>query len=139
MISSEEIHTLPRAKHSVWERRNVNWCRLAEFEAALFCALAALSLLLVADLSDTAIAHRWMLALGSEPAWVFAFAVMSAVILTGALTRPGVVRGACLLTGIWYFSCLAAASLHAHALALSSCAFLANACALTVSFLRRGV
>jgi len=126
-------------KRSLWERRNVNWCRLAEFEAALFCALASLSLMFVADLSDSAIAHRWMLALGSEPAWIFAFATMSGIILTGAMTRPGVVRGACLLTGIWFFSCLAAASLHAHALAISSCAFLANACALTVAFLRRRV
>jgi len=138
--SSDELHTHPEAKPtprpSVWERRT-NWYRIAEFEAALFCGLAALSLLFVADLTDTPIAHRWMLKLGSEAAWTFAFATVAVVTLVGAMSRPGVLRAACLLTAIWFFACIAAASIHAHALALSSCAFLANVAALAVSFWRR--
>ena len=138
--SSDELATRPDVKPApvlrFWERRT-NWYRIAEFEAALFCFLAALSLLFVADLTDTAIAHRWMLALGSEPAWIFAFAAFSVVTLIGAMSRPGVLRSGCLLAAIWFFSCLAAASFHAHALAISSCAFLANAAALAVSFWRR--
>lgn len=138
--SSDELATRPDAKrvtNSSFLERRTNWYRIAEFEAALFCALAALSLAFVADLTDTAIAHRWMLALGSETAWTFAFATVAVVTLAGAVSRPGALRVVCLLLAIWFFACLAAASIHAHALAISSCAFVAHAAALTVSFWRR--
>jgi len=119
-----------------WERR-ANWYRIAEFEAALFCFLAATGLAFFANLTDVGIAHRWMLHIASEPAWIVGLYAMSGLILLAALSRPGLLRSSCLMVGITFFSGVAAAAIHARAMPISSCAFVAHAAALAVSFWRR--
>jgi len=140
IASSDEIaarpDAKPKAQPSFWERR-ANWYRIAEFEAALFCGLAALGLWLLTDLTDQPVAHRWMLHLGSEPAWIAGFAMVGALLLLAALSRPGLLRSAGLMAGITFFSGVAAAAIHSHAMPISSCAFVAHAAALAVSFWRR--
>jgi hypothetical protein len=107
IASSDEIAARPDAKPkaapSLWERRT-NWFRIAEFEASLFCFLAATGLLLFAELTDTAGAHRWMLHIASEPAWIVGLYAMSGLILLAALSRPGLLRSSCLMVGITFFS-----------------------------------
>ena len=63
--------------------------------------------------------------------------LVGGLILVAALARPGVLRSSCLMAGITFFSGVAAAAIHAHAMPISSCAFTAHAAALAVSFWRR--
>ncbi len=111
--------------------------RIAEFEAALFCVLAGTWFLLFADLTDVSVGHSWMLRIGPEPAWIAALYLIGGLILLAALSRPGLIRGAGLMAGITFFSGVAVAAIHAHAMPVSTCALIAHTAALTVSFWRR--
>lgn len=141
--SSDEFATRPDAKPAdkpaalrFWERRT-NWYRIAEFEAALFCVLAGTWFLFFADLTDVSVGHSWMLRIGPEPAWIAALYLIGGLILLAALSRPGLIRGAGLMAGITFFSGVAVAAIHAHAMPVSTCALIAHTAALTVSFWRR--
>lgn len=118
------------------ERQAVNWYRIAEFEAALFCGLVALWLVLFGDLTNAQVSHRWMLSLGSELAWIVVFGVAGVLLMVAAIVQQSMIRGALLMVAISFFSGLAAASIHADAIPIASCSFMAHALALTVSFWR---